>query len=213
MRNRRGFPLILLAAFALFLSTGTAWPVVPTEGMPRPQSPEALLQKHISCDFELTAFSDVAEYLRTVSGMNIVYDPMTDAEEPFITLSLRDLPLRQVLHWATTLADLEYQVIGRTAYIAPEKRMRQFGRAQFQQYEVNDLLVTMAALRSSGGSNGNNNNSGNSNRSGTRKAANELMTLVVLFTGGTSNWDHVEVMGYGSADDDDNDSESEEDSF
>jgi len=121
---------------------------------------------------------------------------------------LRDLPLQQVLYWTTALTDLGYRVSDNTVYIGPKEKVRQSGRVYFAQYDVNDVLLPLAVMGSNGG---NNNDDGNDNNR-TRNAANELMTLVVLFTGGTSNWDHVEVMGYGS-DDDDDDSESEEDLF
>jgi len=72
IKNRRAIPILLLAAGIFLLTTGAV-----TISAPKPSS-KALLQKRISCDFQEASLSEVAEYLRLTTGMNVVYEPPAD---------------------------------------------------------------------------------------------------------------------------------------
>lgn len=218
MRVRGGFLAASIAALLLgALVSGDEAAAAPATG--EKASLRAKLRRPVSCDFDEVPFTEVVEYFRNILDINIVYDSESvEAGEKPITLRLTDMPARSVLSWAVKLAGLEYTVAGNAVYIASHERLRYTGAAYFRQYPVSDLLTPLAETRGDEEDDDNDTNRGDNNdddededRSPRQRAARELMTLVVLFTGGPGNWDHVEIMD-GSARDED-ESESEEDSF
>jgi len=177
---------------------------------------ETKLKAPIDCDFEETPFPEALDYLRNTLGINIVYDPAADAEDKLVTLRLTDAPAQDLLGWIVRLAGLSYSVVGNVVYVGPRGRPAPTARSYFRQYDVNDVLAPLGGLLNNNNNNSNNNNDGNRNndnrdrRRGTRPER-ELMALIIIFTGGPSNWDYFEVMG--AEDDADDDSVSREDSF
>ena len=181
----------------------------------------AKLKQPISVSFDQTPLDEVIAFFRTTLNVNIVLDDEAgDTQEKFITLHLKNVPARSVLRWVARLAGLDYTVTEDMVYIAPRKKIALTGRAYFRQYDVNDLLVPLyGALRrgddddddNNNQNNNNDNANDNNNRRLGRRAERELMTLILLFTGGKENWDVFGIIG--SSDEDEDDSNSEEDTF
>jgi len=206
---------------AVFLAAAAFWaaPLCKAAAATTKRQIANSLRQTMSVDFEETPLEEVVNYLREILAVNVVLDDETDAGK-FLTLKLRDVPASSVLHWIGRLTDLEYTVTDHAVYIAPRKRIALMGRAYFRQYDVTDLLVPLeGALGGDDDNNGDdddndNNDDDDDDDDGNRRtrARSELMQLILLFTGGPSNWDYFGVMGP-DEDDNEDDRVSEEDMF
>jgi len=203
---------------ALLIVAAALW-AVPRRGAGAPTTKRQIaesLRRTVSVDFQETPLDEAANYMRELLGVNIVLDDEAE-ETKFITLQLREVPASSVLHWITRLTDLEYTITDHAVYIAPQRQIALTGQAYFRQYDVTDLLVPLeGALRNGDDDDDDDNDDDddddNDNGNRRTRARNDLMDLILIFTGGPSNWDHFAVMG---ADGDDNEDErvSEEDMF
>ncbi len=198
-------------ALVMAASSGDALAAAPPNHPATSAAIEARLDRKMDCDFTEVPFIDVVHYFRTTLDVNILYEaPGREDEERFITLQVRDMPARSALKWAIHHAGMDYVVFDSAIYIGPPDRIEMLGPVRFAQYDVTDLLIPIGALRED--NDDDDDGDDDNNRSGrSADAAHELMALIVIFTGGMKNWDHVEVMGYAERVDDD--TESQEDVF
>jgi len=183
------------------------------------------LSRNVSVQFEETPLTEVLDYFRTELNINIVYDPPEQENvEKLVNLNVTRMAAGSALRWAVRLTDMDSAIVGGVVYISTRERVARIGGMYREQYDVRDMLATSRALRDrrnrNNGNNNNGNNSNSNNNDGNnndndddndRSAAEDLLRLLVLFTG-PENWDHVEVLGVSSRDDN-TESESREDYF
>ena len=177
------------------------------------------LSQNVSVQFDETPLTEVIDYFRTELDINIVYDPPEHEDvEKLINLNVTKMTAGTALRWATKLAGLESDIVGGVVYISTRDRVTQMGARFMEQYDVRDLLATPRSLRDRRNRNNNDDNNDDGNRNNNdndddndRSSAEDLLRLLVLFTG-PENWDHVEVLGISSRNDN-TESESREDYF
>ena len=161
----------------------------------------ASLRQTVSVDFADTPLDEVVNMLRELLAVNIVLDDEGD-DAKFINLQLRNVPASSVLRWVTYLARLDYTVTDHAIYIGPRSRIARMGRVYFRQYDVTDLLVPLEGGSRSDDDNDDDDGDGDdddddNNTNGRAAARDDLMELILLFTGGPSNWDRFAVTGTG----------------
>ena len=207
--------LISVAVIAAFLWAGEAAAATRKRaGTWNSASLKAKLAQPMTCEFDATPLDEVIEYFRSTLAINIVCDPPPEAEEKLITLRVADVPASSALNWVTKIAGLKYTVAENVVYIASAERIALAGKPYFHQYALHDLLLpTEVLVARRDNDNDSDDDDRNRGRGGAYDAARQLITLVVLFTGGRSSWDYVEIMGYGRYDEDENETESREDNF
>jgi len=210
VRNR-SFLAAAAVATVFLLAAGAAFAAAPVTDSPRKASLKSRLRQPISCDFATTPLGEVLDYFRTALRVNIVYDPTAEAAEALITLHVTEMPAYNALNWVVEQAGLSYALSEDAVYIASRERVLLTGRVYFQQYPVSDLLTPLVGKVRRDNDDNNDEDDDEDEVSSRTRAARELMALIVLFTGGLEQWDHVEVIDGAARDEDD--SESREDLF
>jgi len=191
---------LLLALAALGVG---AW-AAPTQGSV--DLPEKALARRISVDFDAVPLAEAVAFLRATLNINIVLDQTApEVEERLITLRLQDVTGRQAVRAVTRAAGLDFAISENVLYIGAPARMATVGRPYFRQYDVHDLLASArSGLRGFGenryaaaGRRGayDRNDEGGDNALPGSAAEQELMALILIFTGGPQNWDVFTVMG------------------
>ncbi len=90
---------------------------VPLTDQALPKELVAKLHKNITVEFKECAFSDVIEYLRKTSDLNFIVPRGSDTK---ITLSLKNMPLKQVIGFLGELADLNATVEDSSVVFRPK---------------------------------------------------------------------------------------------
>jgi len=104
-----------------------------------------LKQQKVSLDFEEASLSEVIEFIRIISGINIVIDPAVfedrTEEELQITLNVKDLALENALQLILDLKDLKRSFKHSVMMISsPESEKKEFF---FKVYDVHDLMFVL----------------------------------------------------------------------
>ena len=100
------------------------------------------LTKTISLDALEMTVADVAQYLRSVGGVNIVVEK--EAGDKSVTVKLNNVPLSSVLNWVTRLTGLGYTVRGKCVHIGPPEKVAE--QSVVKVYDVADILHVRRAL-------------------------------------------------------------------
>ncbi len=94
------------------------------------------LEKQISFDFVDTSLTEVLEFFRTQTGVNIVIDPrVLAAGQAPIQLKITDQKAKVALDWALRLENLEYTLVDHALFISTPTR-----KGDVTLYNVRDLL-------------------------------------------------------------------------
>ena len=192
--KRMGLALVVSAALAAF---APAWAATGRgENLLWKMQAEAKLRQRMDFTFAGEPLGEVLRYFSETLGLNIVVDPADiQARETPVTLALTDARADVALRWALQQADLKYVLADGAVFISTDQRTMQAEakHAYLKSYDVNDLMVVPAAVGGSTatGSTGNTNDNTNG---GSSNAADDLMRLIVTFTG-PENWDQVIILG------------------
>lgn len=187
------------------------------------------LEQRTSLTVQGAPLTEVLDILRGALKVNIVLDAADAAAgETPITLNLRDMQGSRIISWVAKQAGLEYALANQAVYLTAPERSRAIEPRRLVSYEVTDVIYTPQVLaavgansnsnnnsnNSSSNNNSNSNNSGNNNNSGfsNANAANDLLALIVTFTG-RENWDQVAVLGMTNNSNTTNDNSSKENLF
>lgn len=98
----------------------------------------ARLDQRLTVDWVDAPISDVAAFLRTATGANIVLDPKVLADEPRVTLKVADMGFGNVLTWVCRQAGLHHGFTSGAIYLAKEPVR---GATTTVLYDVSDLLA------------------------------------------------------------------------
>jgi len=94
------------------------------------------LETKTSIEVFETPVADVAEYLRTVTGVNFVVDD--EAARATVTLNLKDVPALAVLRWTTKLTGPAHRIEPDGVYIGPPGKAAE--QPVLRIYDVSHLL-------------------------------------------------------------------------
>lgn len=225
-RHRTFLLTLIVVAAAISAAVSSSFAARQRKALSRNETLQSKLQQNVTFAFDETPLEEILDYFRLTLEVNIVYDPPEDYQrDKLITLQVTNMRAENALRWAVKLAGLEHTLVEGAVYVSTHDRIIRMGPVYFRQYNVKDLLASPRYLRDrqsggnnndSGNANGGNNNDndgGNNNAqgNGSDSGAEELLKVIVLFTG-PENWDRVEVMGASSQDNND-ENESREDDF
>ena len=214
--------------FALILLAITASPAFPQMRNVMPAWKLKLqnrLTQRISIAVQSTPLVEVVAILRNALNVNVVLDVDDPAvSEMLITLDFKDMPGDKILGWVTRQAGLDYVLADEAVYISVREKTRTIEPMALAEYEITDIVLSPMALAASGSSGSSNSSSSNSSSGGNDSsgnnnnsfsgadAGNDLLTLIVTFTG-RENWDQVAVLGASDNNDSENGSTSEDNLF
>ncbi|MFO7898844.1 MAG: hypothetical protein R6V58_07260, partial [Planctomycetota bacterium] len=102
----------------------------------------AKLRKKASIDVIETPVSDVASYLRHLSGLNLVVEK--EAADKTVTLKLRDVTLESMLEWVARQAGTSWAVRDGCIHVGPPEKV--VPRPVTRVYDVSDILRVQQAL-------------------------------------------------------------------
>jgi hypothetical protein len=80
----------------------------------------AKLQQRVTLDFQDAAVTDVIDFLRDVSKVNIVVAPAVTLGAPTITLKAKDMTLGNTLHWVTKMTNTHMGYIHGALFISDQ---------------------------------------------------------------------------------------------
>jgi hypothetical protein len=98
------------------------------------------LAQRITLDAREQSLTDTAEFLRGVTGLNIVVGPELLAQPPAITLQVKDMALGHVFTWISRTADVHIGYVNEAVYIS---RQPVAGAATTRLYDVSDLALPL----------------------------------------------------------------------
>ena len=182
------------------------------------QQIEAKLAEKVTLDFADTPVGDVVEFLRSLSGVNMIIDPgvLEEGGDMPITLKVTDIQMKLALNWIVRLARLKYVIRDEAIFISDAEGIG--GEMVTKSYDVRDLLFTiedadssqMAAAGGGGGGGsggfslggGSGGGGDEEDSGGIRDRAANLIKLV-LNTVKPESWGHVELLGVYGEDEED----------
>jgi len=101
---------------------------------------DGALERRISATFRDTPFTEVVDYLREVSGVNLVTDPETLATAKPLTLKLKSaVRLRAALDWIMEIEGLSYDIRDEAIFISSSERIA--GPAVTKVYDISYLTL------------------------------------------------------------------------
>ncbi len=164
------------------------------------------MQRKIDLDFAETPASDVLDFLREWSGINIIMSPEAAkvARKKPITLKVHDMPFKTALEWVMRLSRLYMTVKHEAIYITD----RPDPEYQLRTYDVRDLLVSIRDQKiesvnlssgGSGGLSGLGQSSNDEEEYTLTDRAKDLMQLIVTIVEPTS-WGYAFLAGAGDED-------------
>jgi hypothetical protein len=80
----------------------------------------ARMNQRVTLDFQDAALTDVVDFLRDVSKVNIVVAPAVLQSAPTITLKAKDMSLGNTLHWLTKLSNTHIGFIHGALFISDQ---------------------------------------------------------------------------------------------
>ncbi|MBA3697867.1 MAG: hypothetical protein H0W78_03225 [Planctomycetes bacterium] len=117
----------------------------------------AKLNQRVTLDFQDAALTDVVDFLRSVSHINIVVAPAVTLTSPTITLKAKDMSLGNTLHWLTKLSNTHMGFIHGALFISNEPVKE---ASVTRMYDISDMTMAIRDFPgpelalSSGGQNG-----------------------------------------------------------
>jgi hypothetical protein len=110
-----------------------------TAPAPAAQLPPGLARQRLSVDFRETPMSEVAEFLRHATGLNVVLVP-ADLGDRAVTFTATDMELGHLLRWIRTVGRVHIEWLdGALAISESSARPAAVTRA----YDVSDLTMTI----------------------------------------------------------------------
>jgi type II secretory pathway component HofQ len=79
------------------------------------------LDQRVSFDFVDTPVSDVARFLKELTGVDVRADPRSDPEKINVTLKLADIPLAEAIAWVALVADMQIKTKGWSTLVLARK--------------------------------------------------------------------------------------------
>lgn len=117
------------------------------------------LEQRVTFDFQDTSFDNVVDFLRQVTGVNIIVAPaVMAAANSTVTLRVRDMRFRDALKWILDITNLHMAIQDQGIFISTDAVV---GQATLRLYDVSDLITPVQdfpgidlAYQSTGGGGG-----------------------------------------------------------
>jgi hypothetical protein len=100
----------------------------------------ARLNQRITVDFKDASIDDVANFLRSVSGANLVIAPAVTASGTTVTLKATSMSLGNVLHWVTKMTDTHIGFIHGAIFLS-DKPIEEASVTRL--YDISDLTMPL----------------------------------------------------------------------
>jgi hypothetical protein len=97
-----------------------------------------LLDQRIAIDVHDEGVDQIADFLRSVSGLNVIVAPDVLAHPPTVSLTVKDMPLGSVLRWVETLGHVHVGWRDEACYISSGAEP---GPMRTTYYDVSDLVM------------------------------------------------------------------------
>jgi len=117
----------------------------------------AKLNQRVTLDFQDAPLTDVVDFLRSVSHINIVVAPAVMLSAPAITLKAKDMSLGNTLHWLTKLSNTHMGFIHGALFLSDQPVQE---ASVTRMYDISDMTMAIRDFPgpelalSSGGQNG-----------------------------------------------------------
>ena len=100
----------------------------------------ARLNQRVTVDFQDASIDAVADFLRSVSGANIVVAPAVTASGTTVTLKASSMSLGNVLHWVTKMTNTHIGYIHGAIFLS-DKPVEEASVTRF--YDISDLTMPL----------------------------------------------------------------------
>jgi len=100
--------------------------------------PASILSQLLTVDFKDTPISDIADFLRKSTALNVVVAPELVARNACVTLSAKNMELGNLLKWIKTTGGIRYGWANHALYFS-DKPIE--GRSVTKLYDVTDLVL------------------------------------------------------------------------
>lgn len=98
------------------------------------------LNQRVTVDFKDTPVEEVADFLRKLSGANIVVAPAVTTSGALVTLKASNMSLGNVLHWVTKLTGTHIGYVHGAIYLA-DKPLEEASVTRL--YDISDLTMPL----------------------------------------------------------------------
>lgn len=96
------------------------------------------LDQKITLDARDQALTDTAEFLRSVTRLNIVVAPALQANPPLVNLQVRDMALGNLLSWLEKTAGIHIGFVSGAIYLSDQPVA---GNVSTRLYDISDLAL------------------------------------------------------------------------
>jgi hypothetical protein len=100
----------------------------------------AKLNQRVTLDFQDAPLTDVVDFLRSVSRINIVVAPAVALSAPSITLKAKDMSLGNTLHWLTKLSNTHMGFIHGALFISDQPVKE---ASVTRLYDISDMTMAI----------------------------------------------------------------------
>lgn len=100
----------------------------------------ARLNQRVTVDFKDSPIDEVADFLRSVSGANLVLAPAVTASGTTVTLKATSMSLGNVLHWVTKMTNTHIGYIHGAIYLS-DKPIEEASVTRI--YDISDLTMPL----------------------------------------------------------------------
>lgn len=100
----------------------------------------ARLNQRVTLDFRDAPVTDVIDFLRSVSRINIVVAPAVMINTPTITLKAKDMSLGNALHWVTRMSNTHMGYIHGALFISDQPVME---ASVTRMYDISDMTMVI----------------------------------------------------------------------
>jgi len=101
-----------------------------------------LLAQKVSLSFQESPLEEVAGYLKTITGMNVIVDPKVRDRK--VTLDVLQMSLGRLLAWTCKLCDVSYTIKDEAIFFSDKEGVRD--QLVSRAYDVADLLLSVKDL-------------------------------------------------------------------
>lgn len=102
--------------------------------------PASILSQRMTVDFQDTDIADVAELLRSTTGLNVVVSPELLSRGTTVTLTAKDMALGNLLGWISTVSGVHHGWLNHALYFADKPLA---GPTRMRVYDVSDLVMSV----------------------------------------------------------------------
>lgn len=101
---------------------------------------KAKLAQRVTLDFQDASLTDVIDFLRSVSKVNIVVAPAVTLSGPTITLKASDMSLGNALHWVTKMSNTHMGFVHGALFISDQPVKE---ASVTRMYDISDMTMAI----------------------------------------------------------------------